>query len=75
MRIQERLAYPYSIYFNANAFVAEITSDGTNLNYSTYFGGTNFDEGQGIALDGSQIALCHRVHWLDKLSNRQRDQQ
>ena len=50
---QKQLACPNSIYFNANAFVAEISASGTNLLYSSYFGGTNFDEGQGIAVDNS----------------------
>jgi hypothetical protein len=48
---QKHLACTNSIYFNANAFIAEIGSGGTNLVYSTYFGGTNFDEGRGIAVD------------------------
>ena len=47
------LACPNSVYFNANAFVAEISASGTNLLYSSYFGGTNFDRGEGIAVDGS----------------------
>jgi hypothetical protein len=42
-------------YYNANAFVVEISTSGTNLIYSSYFGGTNFDEGQGIAVDASGI--------------------
>ncbi|MGA3164061.1 MAG: SBBP repeat-containing protein [Verrucomicrobiota bacterium] len=40
-------------YFNGNAFVVEISTSGTNLLYSSYFGGTNCDEGEGIALDNS----------------------
>ncbi|MGD0743650.1 MAG: immunoglobulin domain-containing protein [Verrucomicrobiota bacterium] len=43
----------FSSYYNANAFVAEIGAAGTNLLYSTFFGGTNFDEGRGIAVDSS----------------------
>ena len=50
---QKHLACPNSVYFNANAFVSEIGTYGTNLVYSSYFGGTNFDVGEGIALDGS----------------------
>jgi hypothetical protein len=50
--IQNHLACKYSVYFNANAFVSEIASNGTALVFSTYLGGTNFDEGLGIALDG-----------------------
>ena len=43
----------YQPYFNANAFVVEISTSGTNLLYSSYFGGTNCDEGEGIAVDNS----------------------
>jgi hypothetical protein len=38
-------------YYNCNAFVAEIAANGANLNYCSYFGGTNFDVGRGIAVD------------------------
>jgi hypothetical protein len=50
---QKHLACPYSFSFNANAFVAEIGAAGTNLVYSSYLGGTNFDTGKGIAVDSS----------------------
>jgi alpha-tubulin suppressor-like RCC1 family protein len=49
--LQNKLACTNSFYFNANAFIAKIGPGGTNLVYSTYFGGTNFDEGKGIAVD------------------------
>jgi beta-propeller repeat-containing protein len=45
------LACTNSVYFNQNAFVAEIAAGGTNLLFSTYFGGNNFDEGRSIAVD------------------------
>jgi len=45
--------WAYQAYYNANAFVAEISASGTNLLYSSYFGGTNFDQGKGIAVDSS----------------------
>jgi hypothetical protein len=51
--IQNHLACTYSEFFNANAFVTEIASNGMSLVFSTYLGGTNFDEGKGIALDTS----------------------
>jgi Beta-propeller repeat len=35
-----------------NAFVAEIAADDAALLFSTYFGGTKTDEGEGIAVDG-----------------------
>jgi hypothetical protein len=36
-----------------NAFLAKIGPGGTNLLYSTYFGGTNVDVAEGIAVDSS----------------------
>jgi hypothetical protein len=51
--IQNHLACTNTFYVNANAFVSEIASGGTNLVFSTYLGGTNFDHGQGIAVDGA----------------------
>ncbi len=36
-----------------NAFLAKIGPGGTNLIYSTYFGGTNVDGSTGIAVDGA----------------------
>ena len=56
----KKLACPYSQYYNANAFVAEIAPGGTNLNYSTYFGGTNggvgrIDSGQAIAFNNGIV--------------------
>jgi hypothetical protein len=35
-----------------NAFVAKLTADGSALVYSTYLGGSYFDEGHGLAVDG-----------------------
>jgi Beta-propeller repeat len=45
----------YQAYSYANAFVAEISASGTNLLYSSYFGGTNFDVGERIAVDNSNF--------------------
>ena len=47
----QKQACTNSFYFNANAFIAKISPGGTNLAFSTYFGGINFDEGRGIAVD------------------------
>jgi hypothetical protein len=54
--IQNHLACrPNTIYVNnnANAFVAKIGPGGFPLLFSTYFGGTNYDLGNSIAVDGS----------------------
>ena len=57
--LQRHLACPYSVYYNCNAFVSEIASNGAALVFSTYLGGTNFDQGQGIALDsGNNIYIA-----------------
>ena len=47
----KKLQCTNSFYFNCNAFVTEIASNGGALVYSTYFGGTNYDIGKGIAVD------------------------
>jgi len=38
---------------NGNAFVAKLNSTGSALVYSTYLGGSNGDQGNGIAVDSS----------------------
>ena len=53
--LQNKLACTNSIYFNANAFIAKIGPGGSPLVFSTYFGGTNFDEGESIAVDSSDF--------------------
>lgn len=50
---QTTLQCPYTLYYNANAFIAAISPDGTNLNYGSYFGGTNVDSATAIALDSA----------------------
>jgi len=42
-------------YFNCNAFISVLSANGSNLTYSTYLGGTNFDVGQAIALNSSRL--------------------
>lgn len=37
--------------YNFSAFVAKIAPNGTNLDYGSYLGGTNYDQATGIALD------------------------
>lgn len=50
--------YPTTAYINANAFVAEISAGGTNLNYSTFLGGTNFDVGRAIAFNNGRLFVA-----------------
>ncbi len=49
--LQKNLVCTNSIYFNRNAFIAEISAYGTNLIYSSYLGGQNYDQASGIAVD------------------------
>ena len=44
-------AYNASLRGENDAFVAQISADGSSLHYATYLGGGNQDEGSGIALD------------------------
>jgi Beta-propeller repeat len=37
----------------ADAFVTKLNAAGSKLDYSTFLGGTEFDQGSGIAVDGS----------------------
>jgi len=55
---QPSLACTNTFYINANAFVAEISPGGTNLNYSTYLGGTNFDQGRAIAYSNGKLFVA-----------------
>ena len=53
--VLDHLACTNSVYYNANAFIAKIGAGGTNLVYSSYFGGNNYDMGNGIAVDSSNF--------------------
>jgi len=46
-------AYRTVIAGNYDAFFAKLSSDGTQLGYSTFIGGTRADSATGIALDGN----------------------
>ncbi len=46
-------AYDRSPNGDLDAFVAQLTSDGSDLVYSTYLGGEGWDEGLGIGVDGN----------------------
>ena len=48
-------------------FVAALNATGSQLAYSTYFGGSNGDGAYAIALDSSNNALCDRLYQLDRL--------
>ena len=52
---QSHLMCSNTVYINANAFVSEISAGGTTLNYSTYLGGTNFDEGRALAYNNGKL--------------------
>jgi hypothetical protein len=46
-----------------DAFVTKLSSSGNSLVYSTYFGGTNNEEGRGMAVDGSGYAYVTGRTW------------
>ena len=41
---------------DSDAFATKVNATGTDLTYSTYLGGTSFDQSEGIALDGTGAA-------------------
>ncbi len=51
--MQTNLLCTNSIYYNRNAFIAEISTNGASLVYSSYLGGHNFDQATGIAIDAN----------------------
>jgi hypothetical protein len=55
---QPHLACTNSFYVNANAFISVIAAGGSNLNYSTYFGGTNYDVGRAIAFKNGRLFVA-----------------
>jgi len=46
-------AYQSTYKFVSDAFVTKFNSTGSAMTYSTYLGGTDYDEGDGIAVDSS----------------------
>ena len=52
-----------------DAFVAKINPTGTGWVYSTYLGGNNVDEGNGIAVDAAGNAYLDRLYGVDELSD------
>ncbi len=55
---QPNLVCSNTVYINANAFVAELSPGGTNLNYSTYLGGTNYDQALAIAYNNGKLFVA-----------------
>jgi hypothetical protein len=48
---------------SGDAFVAQLTADGSALRYSTYLGGSNSDSGLGIAVDEAGQAYVTGYTW------------
>jgi hypothetical protein len=57
------LSYNGSVY---DAFVAKVVSDGAALAYCGYIGGSNWEEGYGIAVDAAGNAYV--TGWTDSIS-------
>jgi hypothetical protein len=55
---QPHLMASNTVYLNANAFVSVIAAGGGSLNYSTYLGGTNFDQGNAIAFNHDRVFVA-----------------
>ena len=55
-----------------DAFVTELSPDGTSLVYSTYLGGTDQDLGRAIAVDCGRRRLRHGRHALPRLPDHAR---
>lgn len=55
---QKTLQCSNTVYFNANAFVSVIAAGGGSLTYSTYLGGTNFDEARAIAFNNNRVFVA-----------------
>lgn len=45
--------YDTNYNWNQDAFIAKLNSAGTSLIYSTYLGGSDWDNGRGITIDGN----------------------
>ncbi len=48
-----------------DAFVTKLSSDGQSLVYSTYFGGTSYDYGNGIAVDSNEYIYVTGGTWSE----------
>ncbi|HEY4416995.1 MAG TPA: SBBP repeat-containing protein [Verrucomicrobiae bacterium] len=55
---QTNCGFAYTKYYlYANAFISEIASGGNVLKYSSYLGGTNFDNGYAIAVTNGYVTV------------------
>lgn len=52
---------------NIDAFISKVNPTGSGLVYSTYFGGSNRDEGQGIAVDSNGNAYVSGITYSTNL--------
>lgn len=52
---------------NIDAFITKVNPTGSGLVYSTYFGGSNRDEGQGIAVDSNGNAYVSGITYSTNL--------
>ncbi len=53
-----------------DAFVAKLSADGTDLVYSTYLGGSDWDAGQDLAVDSDGCAYVIGYTWSDDFPTR-----
>ena len=54
-----------------DAFITKLSPSGNALSYSTYLGGSNMDEGLGIAVDGSGNAYVTGEDPVQRLSHKE----
>jgi hypothetical protein len=48
---------------SVDGFISKLSNDGSTLSYSTYLGGSNFDRGESIAVDGAGQAYVTGSTW------------
>ena len=49
---------------NGDAFVAKLSSDGSQLLYSTFVGGSGGESARAVAVDGLRQCIHHRHHYI-----------
>ncbi|MEQ8766028.1 MAG: hypothetical protein RL885_19075 [Planctomycetota bacterium] len=49
-------------FAEGDAFVSRLTADGKNLAWATYLGGTAGEQGEALALDGTEIVVVGHTH-------------